>query len=201
MPSEPKNVTALLRAWSGGDQRARDELLPLIYGELRRRAAAHLRRERQGHSFQPTALVHEAYLRLVDQKVSWKNRAQFFALASEMMRRILVDHARTRKRGKRDGAWTRVELDEAVAIAEQRDVDLVSLDQALRELSELDPRHGRVVELRFFGGLTLEEAAEVLGASPATVKRDWSLARAWLYRRLKRASDAPPESEGSASGP
>ena len=185
MASETKHVTALLRAWSGGDQGARDELLPLIYGELRRRAATHLRRERHGHSLQPTALVHEAYLRLVDQRVAWKNRAQFFGLASEMMRRILVDHARTRKRGKRDGGLTRVELDEAVAVAEQRNVDLVSLDRALHELSELDPRHARVVELRFFGGLTLEEAAEVIGASPATVKRDWSLARAWLFRRLK----------------
>jgi RNA polymerase sigma factor (TIGR02999 family) len=159
----------------------------------------HLRRERQGHSFQPTALVNEAYLRLIDQQVHWKNRAHFFGLASEMMRRILVDHARARKRGKRAGAWTRVELDEAVAIAEQRDVDLLSLDQALRELSELDPRHGRVVELRFFGGLTLEEAAEVLGASPATVKRDWSLARAWLYRRLTGGSDTPPANGDSPS--
>jgi len=186
-PVAPKPVTGLLRAWSGGDQEARDELLPLIYGELRRRAAAHLRRERRGHSFQPTALVHEAYLRLVEQKVPWQNRAHFFGLASEMMRRILVDHARGRKRGKRSGAWTRVELDEAVAISEQRDIDLVFLDQALHELSELDPRHGRIVELRFFGGLTLEETAEVLGISPATVKRDWSLARTWLYRRLNRS--------------
>jgi RNA polymerase sigma factor (TIGR02999 family) len=201
MPSEPKDVTALLRAWGKGDEGARDQLLPLIYGELRRRAAAHLRRERREHSLQPTALVHEAYLRLVDQQVTWQNRAHFFGLASEMMRRILVDHARTRKRGKRDGTWTRVELDEAVAIEEQRDVDLVSLDRALQELSQLDPRHGRVVELRFFGGLTLEETAEVLGASAATVKRDWSLARAWLYRRLKRDPDAPPENEGPASGP
>jgi len=186
-PVAPKPVTGLLRAWSEGDQKARDELLPLIYGELRRRAAAHLRRERRGHSFQPTALVHEAYLRLVEQKVPWQNRAHFFGLASEMMRRILVDHARGRKRSKREGGWTRVELDEAVAISEQRDIDLVLLDQALQELSELDPRHGRIVELRFFGGLTLEETAEVLGVSPATVKRDWSLARAWLYRRLNRS--------------
>lgn len=184
-PVAPKPVTGLLRAWSGGDERARDELLPLIYRELRRRAAAHLRRERQGHSFQPTALVHEAYLRLVEQKVPWQNRAHFFGLASEMMRRILVDHARGRKRGKRSGGWSRVELDEAVAISEQRDIDLVLLDQALQELSGLDPRHARIVELRFFGGLTLEETAEVLGVSPATVKRDWSLARTWLYRRLK----------------
>ena len=197
MPPETKHVTALLRAWSAGDERARDELLPLIYGELRRRAGVHLRRERRGHSLQPTALVHEVYLRLVGQRVEWKNRAHFFALASEMMRRILVDCARARNRGKRDGAWTRVELDEAVAIAEARDVDLVTLDRALRELSELDPRYVRVVELRFFGGLTVEETAEVIGSSPATVKREWSLARAWLYRRLKGLADEPPANAGS----
>jgi RNA polymerase sigma factor (TIGR02999 family) len=191
-----KPVTALLRAWSRGDEGARDQLLPLIYEELRRRAAAHIRRERRGHSLQPTALLHEAYLRLVGQHVDWKNRSHFFGLASEMMRRVLVDHARTRKRGKRAGGWTRVELDEAIAISEQRDVDLVLLDQALAELSELDPRHGRIVELLFFGGLTLEEAAEVVGVSAATVKRDWRLARTWLFRRLGRGpaatADATP---------
>jgi RNA polymerase sigma factor (TIGR02999 family) len=187
-PATAKSVTALLQAWSGGDQEARDQLLPLIYAELRRRAASQLRRERHGHTLQPTALVHEAYLRLVGQKVAWKSRAHFFALASEMMRRILVDHARGRKREKRDGAWTRVELDEAVAISERRDVDLILLDQALAELTALDPQHGRVIELRFFGGMTLEETAEVLGVSPATVKRDWSLARTWLYRRLRKSS-------------
>lgn len=187
-PPTPTPVTELLRAWSRGEEQARDELLPLIYDELRRRAAAHLRHERRGHSFQPTALVHEAWLRLVDQKMPWKNRAHFFGLASEMMRRILVDHARGKRRGKRSGRWIRVELDEAVAISEQRDIDLVLLDKALHELAELDPRHARVVELRFFGGLTLEETAEVLGISPATVKRDWSLARAWLYRRLEKTA-------------
>jgi RNA polymerase sigma factor (TIGR02999 family) len=196
-PSKP--VTALLHAWSGGDAHARDELLTLIYGELRRRAAAHFRRERRGHSLQPTALVHEAYLRLIGQQVTWKNRAHFFGLASEMMRRILVDHARARKRNKRAGGWTRVELDEAVAMAEERDLDLVALDRALQELSALDPRHGRMVELRFFGGLTLEEAAEVLGASSATVKRDWALARAWLYQRLKNDRGALPEEGGQPS--
>jgi RNA polymerase sigma factor (TIGR02999 family) len=180
-----KPVTELLRAWSRGDAAAQDELLPLIYQELRRRAAAQLRRERRGHTLQPTALVHEAYLRLVDQDVAWKSRAHFFSLASEMMRRVLVDHARGRKADKRAGG-TRVELDEALAISEERDVDLVLLDQALAELSDLDPRHGRIVELRFFGGLTLEETASVLGISPATVKREWTLARAWLYGRLKR---------------
>ena len=184
-PVPPTPVTGLLRAWSQGDPHARDELLPLIYGELRRRAAAHLRRERRGHSLQPTALVHEAYLRLIEQKVPWQNRAHFFGLASEMMRRILVDHARGRKRGKRSGMWARVELDEAVAISEQRDIDLVLLDLALQELAQLDERQARIVELRFFGGLSLEEAGEVLGISEATVKRDWGMARAWLYRRLK----------------
>jgi len=186
--SAAKPVTALLRAWSGGDEKARDQLLPLVYDELRRRAAAHIRRERRGHTLQPTALVHEAYLRLVEQNVVWKNRSHFFGLASEMMRRILVDHARNRKTGKRAGGWTRVELDEAMAISEERDIDLLLLDQALTELSTVDAGHGRIVELRFFGGLTLEETAEVLGVSRATVKRDWRLARAWLYRRLRRSS-------------
>jgi RNA polymerase sigma factor (TIGR02999 family) len=195
-PAAAKPVTELLRAWSGGDEQARDQLLPLIYGELRRRAASQLRRERQGHTLQPTALVHEAYLRLIGQEVAWQNRAHFFALASEMMRRILVDHARGRKREKRDGGWTRVELDEAVAISEQRDVDLLLLDQALTELTALDPQHGRIVELRFFGGMTLEETAEVLGVSAATVKRDWSLARTWLYRRLKGSA-----ARGAGNGP
>jgi RNA polymerase sigma factor (TIGR02999 family) len=184
----PKPVTALLRAWSSGDEAARDQLMPLIYEELRRRAANHLRRERREHTLQPTALVHEAYLRLVQQDVAWKNRAHFFGLASEMMRRILVDHARGRKADKRAGGWTRVELDDAVALSAQREIDLVLLDQALGELTALDPRHGRIVELRFFGGLTLEQTAEVLRLSPATVKRDWTLARAWLFRRLKKGS-------------
>ena len=184
-PTGPKPVTALLRAWSRGDVAARDELLPLIYDELRRRASAHLRHERRGHTLQPTALVHEAYLRLVDQNVAWKNRMHFFSLASEMMRRILVDHARARKADKRAGG-TRIELDEAVSILEERDIDLVLLDRALAELTDLDPRQGRIVELRFFGGLTLEETAEVLGISTATVKREWNLARVWLYGRLRK---------------
>jgi RNA polymerase sigma factor (TIGR02999 family) len=192
-----KPVTALLRAWGGGDEAARDQLLPLIYAELRSRAACRLRRERHGHTLQPTALVHEAYLRLVGQEVAWKNRAHFFALASEMMRRILVDHARGRNRDKRAGGWTRVELDDAVAMAEQRDVDLVLLDQALAELTVLDPQQGRIVELRFFGGMTLEETAQVLGVSPATVTRDWTLARAWLYRRLKRGAESTPPPSGA----
>jgi len=186
--SEQNQVTALLRAWSGGDEEARDELLPLVYQELRRRAAVQIRRERLGHTLQPTALVHEAFLRLVEPEIAWRDRAHFFALASGVMRRVLVEHARARKRVKRAGGWMRVELTEAVAIAEERDIDLVLLDEALLELSERDPRPARIVELLFFGGLTIEETAEALGISTATVKRDWRLARAWLHRRLKRSS-------------
>lgn len=192
MTSPPSHVTALLRAWSRGDERARDALVPLVYEELRRRAAVHLRRERRGHTLQPTALVHEVFLRLVGQGVAWKDRAHFFGLASGVMRRVLVDHARARKREKRAGGWTRVELSEAVAIAEERDIDLVMLDQALVELAELDSRQAHIVELLFFGGLTIEDAAETLGISTATVKRDWRLARAWLHRRLKRGSSSIP---------
>ena len=191
----PQAVTALLRGWTQGDAEAGDKLLPLVYAELRRRAARHLRRERAGHTLQPTALVHEACLRLMGQKVAWQSRAQFFGLASQMMRRILVDHARGRQAGKRSGGWKRVELEEAVAISEQRDLDLVLVDQALEELAALDARQARLVELRFFGGLTVEETAEVLSISPATVKREWSSARAWLYQRVAGGPDtgrAPP---------
>jgi RNA polymerase sigma factor (TIGR02999 family) len=178
------SVTALLQAWSEGDAEAGRRLVPLVYGELRRRAARYLRRERPGHTLQPTALVHEAYLRLVGHPGAWRNRSQFFGVASNLMRRILVDHARRRRAAKRDAV--RVALDDAVVGAAERDVDLVCLDAALEELSALDARQGRVVELRYFGGLTLEEAAEVLGVSVATVKREWTLARAWLFDRLRR---------------
>jgi len=185
-PPSPEAVTALLQAWSRGDAGARDRLIPLVYDDLRRRAARQLRRERSGHTLQPTALVHEAYLRLLGQKdVVWQNRAQFFGIASQMMRRILVDHARGHQAAKREGAQFRVTLDEAVAVADQRDVDLVLLDQALEELSAFDARQGRIVELRFFGGLSIEETAEALGISPATVKREWALAKAWLHRRME----------------
>jgi RNA polymerase sigma factor (TIGR02999 family) len=184
--SEPGPVTSLLRAWSRGDEVAREQLVPLVYAELRRRAAGYLRRERQGHTLDPTALVHEVYLRLVDQRaVEWQNRAHFFGIASQMMRRILVDHARSQKAQKRGGDGVRVELDEAVAGGAARDLDLEALDAALDELEQLDGRQSRIVELRYFGGLSIEETAEVLKLSPATVKRDWTLARAWLHRRLK----------------
>jgi len=179
-------VTALLRDWSGGDQRALERLLPLVYGELRKLAASYMRRERSDHTLQPTALVHEAYLRLVDQRaVDWRNRAHFFGIAARMMRRILVDHARRRQAAKRDGAAYRIsgsaDSDEA-----ERDPDLLALDVALDGLEALDPRQARIIELRFFGGLTVEETAEVAGISTATVKREWQTARAWLARELRR---------------
>jgi len=187
--SSNHDVTGLLHAWGGGDLGARDELVAVVHHELRRRAAARLRREPPGHVLQPTALVHEAYLRLVDQRTGWQSRAHFFAMASEMMRRILVDHARRRKMGKRSGGWARVALDEAVAKREPRDVDLLDLDAALSELALLDPRKSRLVELRFFGGLSLEDSAQALGVSCATVDRDWQFARLWLHRRITRRPD------------
>jgi RNA polymerase sigma factor (TIGR02999 family) len=183
-------VTGLLQAWVGGELRARDQLMLVVYEELRRRAAARLRRERPGHVLQPTALVHEAYLRLVGQRhTDWQNRAHFFAVASEMMRRILVDHARRRKMAKRSGGWARVTLDEPVAQCDPPDVDLLDLDAALSELASFDPRKSQVAELRFFGGLSLDEIAHARGISRATVERDWQAARAWLYRRVTRHPD------------
>jgi RNA polymerase sigma factor (TIGR02999 family) len=184
------DVTKLLAAWSEGDTAARDQLMTLVYQELRRRAAACLRRERRGHTLQPTALVHEAYLRLVDQRrVVWKNRAQFFGLAAEMMRRILVDRARAHRTAKRSGRWTRVTLGHGVAVTHPADVDVLDLDLALTRLADLDPRKSRIAELRFFGGLSLHETGEVLGLSLATVERDWQVARAWLFNAL---STRPP---------
>jgi RNA polymerase sigma factor (TIGR02999 family) len=165
--------------------------MPLVYDELRRRAAAYLRRERRGDTLQPTALVHEAYLRLVDQRRAvWHNRAQFFAVASQMMRRILVDRARARKMVKRSGRWARVTLDEEGRVSHPRDVDVLDLDAALTRLAEFDPRKSRIAELRFFGGLSLEEAGHVLDLSVATVERDWQAARAWLFKALREAPSA-----------
>ena len=178
-------LTALLVNWSNGDQRALDELMPLVYGELRRLAGAHLRRERSDHTLQSTALVHEAFLRLVNQRdVHWRNRAHFYGIAAQMIRRILVDHARAQQAGKRGSGAVKIELDEAMAVSRQRELDLVGLDDALQRLSALDERQGRIVELRFFAGLSVEETAEVMHLSPATVKREWSSARAWLYREI-----------------
>jgi RNA polymerase sigma factor (TIGR02999 family) len=160
--------------------------MEVVYQELRRRAAAYLRRERAGHTLQPTALVHEAYLRLVDQNsAAWQNRAQFYGVASQIMRRILVDRARARKTAKRSGQWARVTLDEALAEHKPRDVVVLDLDTALTDLATFDARKSQVAELRFFGGLTLEETGHVLGLSVATVEREWKVARAWLYARLK----------------
>jgi RNA polymerase sigma factor (TIGR02999 family) len=178
----PGPVTRLLLDWSDGDERARDEMLPLVYDELRRLAALYLQRERHDHTLQPTALVHEAYLRLIDQRrVNWKNRAQFVGLAAVMMRRILVNHARDRTAGKRGGGMQRVPLTDADEPGGPPDVDVIALHDALDRLCAIDSRKSRIVELKFFGGLTTSEIAEVLQLSPATIERDWSFARAWLY--------------------
>lgn len=181
------DVTALLEAWSEGNLEARDRLIPLVYADLRRRAAAQIRRERSGHTLQPTALVHEVYLRLVGQnRAAWRNRTQFLAIASEMMRRILVDRARARKMAKRSGRWARITLADDAAKGGPKEIDVLDLEQALHELSTLDQRKARVAELRFFGGLSLDEVGQVVGTSVATTMRDWQAARAWLFRRLRR---------------
>jgi RNA polymerase sigma-70 factor, ECF subfamily len=183
--SGPPNVTQLLAAWSGGDEDALQALTPLVHEELRRLAGRYMAGERPGHILQATALVNEAYVRLVDWKdVRWQNRAHFFAMAAQIMRRILVDVARTRGRAKRGRGQLHVSLSEAAHVPAGESVDLVALDDALKTLEALDARQSRVVELRFFGGLSLEETAHVLEVSVGTVRRDWSLARAWLYREL-----------------
>jgi RNA polymerase sigma factor (TIGR02999 family) len=179
------DVTRLLINWTNGDKTALEALMPMVYGELHRLAKRYLRRERSDHTLQSTALVHEAYLRLVDQKgVQWQNRAHFFAVAAQMIRRILVDHARTHNAEKRGGGACKLALDEAIAVPQRRDLNLVALDEAIDGLAAIDPQQGRIVELRFFGGLSIEETSEVLNISPATVKRDWAVAKAWLYRDL-----------------
>jgi RNA polymerase sigma factor (TIGR02999 family) len=188
------NVTQLLAAWSSGDQDVLETLTPLIQQELHRLAAHYMAGERAGHVLQPTALVNEAYLRLADWKnARWQNRAHFFAIAAQIMRRILVDMARTRDRSKRGGRQLHVSLSAAEQVAVTESTDLVQLDDALKQLEGIDARKSRVVELRFFAGLSLEEAAQVLGVSIATVRRDWSLARAWLYRELTQATSAPQQ--------
>ena len=181
------DVTRLLVDWNRGNQAALDELFPIVYDELRRLARGYLRQEPSGHTLQPTALVHEAYLRLVDQRsVNWQNRAQFFGLAAQMMRRILVNHAVARHAGKRGGGAQRIALDEALHVIEARQVDIVELDAALKALNELDARQSQIVELRFFGGLTVEDTAQVVGISPASVKREWAAAKLWLLRQMDR---------------
>ena len=179
------SVSRLLRAWGRGDLQARDELVPVVYRELRRRAGAYLRRERSDHTLQPTALVHEAYLRLTAQdRVAWQNRAHFFAIAAQMMRRVLVDHAREHQAAKRPGAHLKVMLDDRIGAAQPRACELIMVDEALIELERIDPRQAQIVELRYFGGLSEPEVAAVLSVSRATVTREWQTARAWLYRRL-----------------
>jgi RNA polymerase sigma factor (TIGR02999 family) len=182
------DVSGLLTAWAGGDLDARDRLVPLVYQELRRRAAVYLRRERPGQTLQPTALVHETFLRLIKQDhAAWKNRSQFLGVASRVMRRVLVDRARERKGTRRKGGqWVQVPFDEARVSRPPLDVSLLDLDSALRELAAFDARKSEVAELRFFGGLTLAEAADVLGLSVATIEREWQTARAWLYARLTK---------------
>ncbi|HKC23345.1 MAG TPA: sigma-70 family RNA polymerase sigma factor [Thermoanaerobaculia bacterium] len=179
------DVTRLLLAWSGGDREALEKLLPLVYSELRRRAESQMRRERSEHTLQPTALVHEAYLKLVDQQgVAWKDRAHFFAVASRAMRQILVDHARRRQTEKHGGREVRLSVEDVELATEPRSLDLLALDLALDRLAALDERQSRLVELRVFAGLTIEEAADVLGCSHATVSRDWKHAEAWLHREM-----------------
>jgi RNA polymerase sigma factor (TIGR02999 family) len=183
--SDQPNITELLVGYGRGDKEALDRLMPIVYEELRRQAARYLRREQAGHTLQTTALIHEAYVRLVDQRnVQWQNRAHFFGIAAQLMRRILVDHARTKKRAKRGGSDIRVSLTEATVAVKGQDLDVVAVDEALQRLAAIDEQQSRVVELRFFSGLTVEETAEVMGISPATVKRDWSMAKAWLHREL-----------------
>lgn len=182
-------VTELLGRWRSGDRDALDSLIPLVYEELRRIAQHYLRNERPGHTLQSTALVHEAYVRLIRQDLpQWQNRAHFFAVAAQLMRQILVDHARAYRADKRGGGVCNLALDDAEKDAQQVDVDIVALDDALKTLSAMDPQQGKVVELKFFGGLSIEDTAEVLGVSSSTVKRDWITARAWLHRELDRST-------------
>ena len=190
MPQMSTNVTQLLIGWGNGDKGALDALMPVVYDELHRQASRYLRREHVGHTLQTTALIHEAYLRLIDQRsVQWQNRAHFYGIAAQLMRRILVDHARTKKRAKRGGSDVRVSLSKANVFTGGQDLDIVALDEALERLALIDQQQSRIVELKFFSGLTVDETAEVLSISPATVKRDWSMAKAWLHREVSRDTE------------
>jgi RNA polymerase sigma-70 factor, ECF subfamily len=185
------NVTELLLDWQQGDQGALERLTPLVYDELRRIAHSYMQRERNGHTLETAALVNEAYLRLAGQQdIEWQSRKHFFAAIAQVMRHILVDHARRRHYAKHGGELQRVELEEAALMSHQRAAELVALDEALAELTKMDARKGRVVELRYFGGLSLEETAELLEISPVTVRRDWRVAKAWLFRRIKTVSSS-----------
>lgn len=184
-PSEITDITGLLVCWSNGDQAALEKLMPLVERELHQLAHRYMRREQDGHTLQTTALINETFLRLVDQnRVRWQNRAHFYGIAAQIMRRVLMNYARDRKRDKRGGGAYKVSLSEADALSEQRSVELVALDEALQKLSAFDERKGRVVELRYFGGLSVKETAEVLNVSQITVARDWDVARAWLAREM-----------------
>ena len=180
-----QEITRLLLAWGQGDQTALERLMPLVYEELRRLARRHMNRQRPGHTLQTTALVNEAYLRLIDSsQVQWQNRAHFFAVSAQLMRRILVDFARSRKSLKRGAEARQITLDDSLEVSSERGADMIALDDALNALAEMNPRQSQIVELRYFGGLSEEEVAEALKISPRTARRDWSLARAWLYREL-----------------
>src|SRR6185436_8580917 len=186
MTESPNQVTQLLIAWGNGDQAALEQLMPLVYSELHRLAHRHIKKERPGHTLQTSALLNEAFLRLVDQKdVHWHGRAHFFAIAAQMMRRILVDHARSRRYAKRGGEAHQVSFDEAAIVSRERSAELVAVDDALTGLAAHDSRKSRSVELRFFGGLNIEETAEVMGISPTTVQREWRSAKAWLYQAIR----------------
>jgi|SRR5206468_3263856 len=188
MTHQPEEVTQLLLDWSNGDQAAFDALMPLVYNQLRQMAHRYMSQERPGHTLQTTALVNEAYLRLIDQKqVHWQNRAHFFAVAAQAMRRILIDHARKQRYAKRGGGVRKISLDEAAVMSQERAADLLALDEALKSLAAIDPQQSCVVELRFFGGLTIEETAEVLRLSVDMVKREWATAKAWLFREMSES--------------
>lgn len=199
---DPHEVTLLLSALTRGDEQAGEKLVPLVYDELRRLARSYMRRERTDHTLQATALVHEAYLKLVEQRsANWQSRAHFFGVAAQVMRRILIDHARGHQRQKRGGEYEKVVLNEALVFSPEQSAELLAVDEALERLAKLDERQARVVELRFFGGLSVEEAAAVLDISPKTVKRDWSVAKAWLYADLKEhhGIDASAMGDGKRS--
>lgn len=183
-PDSPQNVTQLLNAWRDGDDEALEKLIPLVYEELHRLAARYMRRERPGHTLQTTALVNEAYCRLIDQREAWQNRAHFYGIAAQLMRRILVDHAKNRLREKRGGGALKISLDDTALVAESQSSQLLLLDDALKRLAELDPKKSRIVELKFFGGLTIEEMAELEELSKRTVEREWRKAKAWLYHAI-----------------
>jgi RNA polymerase sigma factor (TIGR02999 family) len=192
MAPSPPNVTELLRNWSDGDKQAQEKLFQVVYNELHRQAARYLRHEQPGLSLQTTDLIHETYLRLIDQQhVDWQNRLHFFGISAQVMRRILVDHARSRQAAKRGGSALRLPLEEAMVVLPEQDLDFVALDEALNRLAQMDPQQSQIVELRFFGGLSVEETAEVMSVSERTVKRDWRVAKGWLRRELSRGQAGP----------